>query len=163
MGSLGSLGVAHAETPAKEGAEPDTFEWFGFTLRAVEEVDEVELVDVMASFHAIESEGIAAIGAIKEGLQMLIHPDDFGTFWRLARQNKQKIEDLMEAFRVLLYRPTDRPIQRQSDSSIGLPVTTESLPVDSPSPGSAGRPDRQIIHDDHEEWRQRRAMALVAG
>jgi hypothetical protein len=157
--SLGSFGTVH---PIVEQVDPDTFEWFGSTIRVTADVNEVELIDFMDTTRGIESKGLAALAAVKDGMRMLIHPDDFDTFWRLARQNRQQTDDLTELFMILIYGETDRPTQQPSDSSVGRLPTPESSPEGSSSPVSSSRPDLQLLMDDSAAERAR-IMSLAAG
>jgi hypothetical protein len=166
VSALGELGVIHDE-PTNDETEPDTFQWFGADIRVLSDVDEIELVEIMASFRAVKTNDLTALGVVKESLQVLVHPDDWEQFWTLARARRQKVEDLMTLFHTLLFRPTDRPTMQPSDSSAGRLAIDGNSPADSPSPASDGpekpaRPDIQAIHDDMEEFRLRKAAVLSA-
>jgi hypothetical protein len=144
MASLGSFGVIHPEITQ---TEPDTFDWFGSTVRVTVDVNEVELIDLLDAARAVDSADLSALTLIKDGLRTIIYPDDFNQFWELARKNRQRIEELATVLANLIESATDRPTQQPSDSSPGR-LTTEANSGDgSPSPVSAGRPDLQLIRD----------------
>jgi hypothetical protein len=167
--SLGSFGVENDEVVLDD---PDTFDWFGETIRVTPEVNEVELIDFMDSARNIEAQGFAGLAALKDAFVMMLHPDDFDTFWRLAKEKRQTSAQLAEVFKVLLTGSTgDRPIQPPSDSSVGRQATPANSPAVSSSPASdgivagrpAGRPDIQMIYDDAENTRRKVAASIAAG
>lgn len=156
--SFGKLGVEH---PAPDQNDPDTFEWFGSTVRVIAEVNEIELIDLMDAARDLDAAGLAGLAALKDAFRMLIHPEDFDGFWKLAKANRQKTEDLAQVFQVLVQGATDRPTRQPSDSSAGPLVTAASSPAVSVSEARPGRPDLQIIHEDAALQRERMARALV--
>lgn len=157
--SFGKLGV---DRPAVDQNDPDTFEWFGSTVRVIPEVNEVELIDLMDTARDLDAAGLAGLAALKDAFRMLIHPEDFDAFWMAAKANRQKTADLAEVFQVLVQGATDRPTQKPSDSSAGPLVTAASSAVVSTSePVRVGRPDLQIIHEDAAAQRARMAQALA--
>jgi len=111
----------------------------------------------------------AGFKATMTALHDLIHPDDFATYWRLAKENGQQVSDLWADIRALtgavVEATTDFPIGRRSGSPDGSPRTPDSSAVGSPSPdllsGSdlhqalaleRGRPDIQEFYVmQHEE------------
>jgi hypothetical protein len=168
MASLGSFGVekqVEAEPVPEEeeldqGVEPLTFTWFGAEIQLTDEYDELQLVDLMESARYVDQEDPMALVVVKDTLRLLIHEDSFNTFWRLARQNKQRIEDLAALVQQLVTAVTDRPTQRPSDSSVGRSRTEESSPVASPTQVSRGRPDIQNLIDSGEEDKKK-IQALI--
>lgn len=163
MASLGSFGVAHDQATPK--IEPDTFTYFGVQIRIVDEVDDLDLIDFLEAARGVEDAGLMALAAVKDGLRILIHPDDFTLFWKTARANKQQVEDLSTLFSDLLTSETDRPTQQLSDSSSGQLPTVENSLDDSSSPAEpvGGRPDLQIIHDDSRASLARIAQIAATG
>lgn len=86
----------------------------------------------------------------------------FETFWRVAIDNEQGVEDLMAVYTVLMEAMTNRPTQKPSGSSDGQRAIPATSPVDSSSEvASSGRPDLQVMRQDAEE--QQRRLAAVAG
>lgn len=168
MASLGDLGVHRPEPPTEEvKVEPDTFQWFGSTIRVSADMSEMELMDFIESIDGIDSQGLMALRAIKRGLQMVIEPDDFDLFWRLGKDNiphGEGIDTLSSVMMLLVFGETGRPSEQQSDSSDGLLPTPESSPGDSPSEASPGRPDLQLLRDDAAADKARiMRQALAAG
>lgn len=163
---LGSFGVESAEP---QDADYDDFGWFGARIRVQSSVNEVELIDLMGQARVVDVDGrdLGSLAVVKDLFLLVIHPDDFDQFWGLARQHKQRLDDMLSLFTTLIESITDRPTQGLSDSSPGQPSTAEnSLPDSSGSASSGpperhGRPDLQIIHDDHTDS-QRRALAALA-
>lgn len=156
MADFGELGTVHEPEPEPENPdEPSTFTWFGQTVTIRSKVSDVELIDFMANSREIDSQGMQALAAVKDGLAMLIDPADFPTFWRAAKLNDQTVDDLMAVFRVLVEAETGRPTQRPSASSPGPQRTAVNSAAGSASPASPGRPDLQLLHDDAAESRRR--------
>ena len=164
MASLGSFGKQHAPV---EAAEPDTFDWFGSSVRLSSEVNEVELIDLMETFTQLDEANPTAIVVVKNGFRLILHPDDFDGFWTAAKQNRQKIEDLMPVLQALMEAATDRPTQQPSDSSPGRLVTPVNSPVVSPSQVLPGRPDLELLQQGGEDTRRdleaRARQAALAG
>lgn len=180
MPSLGALGRQH--DPLPEGAVSDTFDWFGATIRITPEVNEVELIDFMSAARNIETDGMAGLAALRDAFQMIVHKDDFGTFWRLAKEQRQNMEDLSQVFQVLIEAAANRPTQEPSGSSPGQPAMPANSPAVSSSPVSPGprlvptppqadleptprvsRPDLQALREDAAADRARIARAAAAG
>jgi hypothetical protein len=96
--------------------------------------------------------------------RQVIHVDDFGRFWALAKSHRQQIQDLMEIYQVLLEAVTARPTRRPSDSLVGQPpIATNSPDASSSVAVSAGRPDLQVVHEDSAATRARLAQAALTG
>jgi len=145
MASLGTLG-----TP-RDAIEPDVFEWFGSTVRTSPEITDLALVDFMDLAGGIDyddpRQATSAIGVVKGFLRELIHPDDFDEFWRLAKSNRQGVEDVLAVGQRIVAAFTDRPTMRPTDSSVGPSSTRTSLRSDVGSIVAAahpGRPDLQV-------------------
>jgi hypothetical protein len=157
--SLGSFGTEHVE----EQVDPDTFDWFGSTIRLTTTLNEVELIDFMDAARRINDQDLAAMAIIKDMFIMIIHADDFATFWSVAKEKRQGLEEMVQLFMTLLEAVTDRPTQRPSDSSTGQPTTVGSLPADSSASVLSGRPDLQVIHEDNQATMERARRAVLAG
>jgi hypothetical protein len=169
MTSLGSFGV---EKPASEpvpeeeeqetGVEELTFEWFGAVIRLTQTYDELQLVDLMESARYVDQEDPMALVVVKDTLRLIVHEDDFNGFWRLTRQNRQKIEDLAALIQQLVTAVTNRPTQPPSDSSAGRSPTVVNSPVASATQASRGRPDLQHLVDSGNADKEK-IMAVVRG
>lgn len=153
--SLGTFG-----TPHETGDDFDTFGWFGQDIRVVTAVNEVELVDLMEAAAGVDVEDLASMSVIKNMFRLVIPGEDFDTFWGLAKENRQTLEELSALFQALLTAITDRPTRQPSDSSDGRQSIGESSPPSSIATASSGRPDLQVIHDDYEATQQRLQQAL---
>lgn len=109
--SIGDLGVRREPVDLEFG-------YFGATIRvhpAASDTVELEFLDIGRDIDLgalqdqdlddldRQAEVVAAMGRavragymlIKDSLQQLIHPDDWDAYWRLARENGQRIGDLM--------------------------------------------------------------------
>jgi hypothetical protein len=173
MASLGQLGKARAPQPVE--VEPVTFDWFdlneaaGNAVRLADEFNQVELIDLMDVARTLDANDPSAVAIIKDGFHMVVHPDDFDAFWAEARRNRQTIEDLTGVLTALFEAATDRPTQRQPDSSAGLPATVANSQVVSSSAVSSGpvepahRPDLVLLLQGGQETKQRLAAAVAAG
>lgn len=157
MANLGSYGTARAASES----EPDDFDYFGATIRVTPEVNEVDIVDFMDAARTMEGDGLLGIAVIKDGLKMLVHGEDFAEFWRLARANRQRVEDLSALFlalgRPVVENSTELPTQRPTDSS-GGPLPTPTSSTDWPSSADyerAGRPDLALVRSRSVSVRQR--------
>lgn len=145
---LGDFGERHEST--------DTFGWFGATMR-VGSMGDLVLIDFMQRLGGIEASGAEALeedpalqgeaaGALYEFFQAFVHEEDFTEFWRLARTNGQRVEDLMALFRALVEAGTSRPTRRRSGSPGGRRSTgAKSTPSGSSTAArrleAVGRPD----------------------
>lgn len=170
--SLGALGVQHDQVAAADG-DLDSFDWFENnrddpevgSIRLQTELDELELVDFFEVMTATASEGPQAMVAVKNGFRMVIDPRDFDRFWSTAKQHRQKVEDMLGVWQLLMETVTNRPTQQSSDSSVGRLPTAPSSPAASISPVSPGRPDLALVQYNAELTRQEveAEMAAQAG
>jgi hypothetical protein len=136
MGSLGSLGRAH--DPAEV-----TFDWFGTEIRCHPEISGTSVVDEMEFLAQVDEDSPQAMSFVKKFLQGIIHPDDFETYWSLAKTNRQDTEDHMTVAKAVLEAVAKRPTQQSSDSSTGLtPSAAESM-ASLLEQAMPGRPDLQ--------------------
>jgi hypothetical protein len=165
MASLGKFGVAH---PVSVAESVTTFDWFdrtqaaGNPIRVIADVNQVELIDFMETVRGIDAAALEAMVVVKDGFRLLLNPDDFDDFWRLAKVNRQEVDDLVEVFMVLVSRATDRPTSQPSTSSTGRLPTSVNLPEDSSTPVSSGRPDLQLLVEDSAADRAR-ILSAIAG
>jgi len=161
MGSLGSFGTLH-EVPTDQQDEAQTFDYFGTEIKLEQDFNQVELVDLMESARTIDENDPTAMVIVKDTLRVLIDPDDFTTFWDLARRKRQTLEDLARLMQMLMEAQTDRPTQQPSDSSVGRQaIDVSSLGALLP-PGSRGRPDLQLLVEQGQETRSKIAAAAAA-
>lgn len=166
MPTLGSLGVVHeVQHPTEE--EVLDFDWFGAKIRLTSDYNEIEMVDLMETMSDISEDDPRAIVTVKDTLRLVVDPDDFTEFWRLAKENRQKIGDLIAVGQVLMEAVTARPTQQPSDSSPGRLTTPENSPAASSSPevssGMPGRPDLVIIREDDAATRRKVQEAAARG
>jgi hypothetical protein len=61
-------------------------------LSAAELEDEAKVQDVVRRTNQVI---INTYGLIRDKLREMIHPEDFDAYWRLARENRQMVSDLM--------------------------------------------------------------------
>lgn len=158
MASIGKFGTSR---PQAEEGEPDTFEWYGSSIRLQTRVNQVRLIDMMDVARSVDSESPAAVAIVKDMFRMIINVDDFDGFWSAAADNWVETDELVELSQVLMAAITDRPTQRQPDSSPGLPQTPVSLPVDFSSVVSVGpveeaphRPDLVLLQQGGQATRE---------
>jgi hypothetical protein len=192
---LGSLGTERPQFDCD-------FEWFGATIRANPDVSpELELADFMKRASSIDlgevdtdnvtpeqiAKAAGAMEAVTELIRPLVHPDDFDTFWDLAKRNRQDIQDLMNVAMQLVEVASGFPSGRPSSSSAGRSRTKQRSRVGSsprasraahkrtgsPDPVATralslvpGRPDLQAAivraHESRSEHQTARSRGLVA-
>jgi len=160
VANLGEFGTPHEPEVEESDAEPLEFGWFGVTIHLATSYSQVTLVDLMESARSVDEADPTAMVIVKDMLRLFINAGDFGTFWRIAKQQNQTLEDLTALMQGLMAALTDRPTPQQSDSSAGLLPTAESLPADSATPASRGRPDLQLVLEQGAESRARLAAAM---
>lgn len=110
-------------TEAPEVAEEITFSYFGATIRVNPEYSELDLVDFVEAGSTVDEKNPQAIILIKTFYRSVIHPDDFETFWQLAKRNRQDVAKLAKTYAKIVEGLTDRPTSPPSDSSDGRPKT----------------------------------------
>jgi hypothetical protein len=104
----------------------------GIDLEALRGADLAELDEAEAS-QTLSALGRAMMQAhrlIKDSLRQVIHPEDFDTYWKLARDNGQQIRDLMAD----LKRITASVVEAET----GFPTT----PPSASQPGPEATPAR---------------------
>jgi hypothetical protein len=165
MPSIGKFGKPR---PQAEQAEPDTFEWYGSDIRLQSGINQVRLINLMATARAVDSDSPAAAAIIRDLFEMVVQPDDFANFWQLAEDNWVDTEDLVELSQVLMEAVTNRPTQRRPDSSVGQPQTPVNSQAGSSSQVSSGpveepttphRPDLVLLQQGGRETRERLEQA----
>lgn len=107
--------------------EPNTFVYFGTELRTNPGLTDADLLDFMADHAELKDDDPAAAGILKSFMREVIHPDDFDTFWALARQHRQSTEERVKIMYALIEAAVPgTPTVQSSDSSAGLQRTDES-------------------------------------
>lgn len=150
--SIGDLGVRRAPVDLEFG-------YFGTTIRvhpAASDTVELEFLDVGRdidldalrgkSLDDLESdeEKLATLSAmgrairggyllVKDSLRMVIHPDDWQTYWDLARENGQRIVDLMTD----LKRITAAVVEADTGFPTLPPSASEGGPASTPPRSAA--------------------------
>lgn len=115
MADLGSFGVETDEV-----VEPDTFTYFGTTVRVSPAFGELDVADFFEAAASIDQGNVAtATAALKGVFRSCIVAEDFDAFWSTAKAHRQGIEDLMEIIMVIVEAVAERPTQRPSVSSDG--------------------------------------------
>lgn len=126
--------MARVEVGATSHAddEPDTFVYFGTELRTNPGLTDADLLDFMAENADLEDDNPAAAGILKSFMREVIHPDDFDTFWSLARQHRQTTAERVKVMYTLIEAAVPgTPTGQSSDSSAGLQTTDSSSTDDS--------------------------------
>lgn len=154
--------IATFGTPVLDQEEPDTFEYFGVTLRLNPEFSELDYVDYMEKAKTLDTEDLGAVTATKDFLRTMVHSEDFELLWQTARKNRQGLRGLMETANKLLTVMTGRPTEAPSGSSAGQPTTPVSSKPDSSSPESPlTAMDRRVIDRKLEAGRPDLALAVL--
>jgi hypothetical protein len=177
--SIGSLGT-------KRGPVDLEFDYFGSTIRVhpqASDTVELEFLDVGRdidlellqdkSLEELDDDQKWAVLAemgrairggyllVKDSLQQLIHPEDWPTYWKLARENGQQIRDLMSDLKYITAKvveaETGFPTRLPSDSAGGREITPPKSGAGSSSDADKalallrGRPDLQEFVVGREE------------
>ena len=147
MADLGTFGVK------KEQPDGDTFGWFEHTLRVNPSFGELDLADFLEDAAGINEDNVTeSMALLKQTMRACVHVDDFGTFWSVAKRERQGIADLMGLLYAVVERETGRPTSRPSDSS-GGPLSTNA--------SSAGDSSLQVIRRLEQEGRSSIALMVA--
>lgn len=141
MTHLGAFGETH-------DVDEITFDYFGSTVHANPELGELDYVEFMEKAGSVEASGALGLSFVKDFARLCIAPEDFDSFWSLARAHKQHVEDVFKVLRAIVEQVADRPTTQPSDSSDGQTTTgTKSEPGLSSTLTErlAGRPDLQLL------------------
>lgn len=122
MASLGSLG-----TP-RDPVDLD-FVYFGQTIRVNPDATDLDVADMMAQFGHVDDETQTqdVMGGLRDMLLQPIHPDDRDEFWRLAKANRQRMNDIMTVGKTITEAVSGFPTGQPSDSSTGPMSTVENF------------------------------------
>lgn len=142
MGSLGKFGTAR---PVVE----ESFDWFDAEIRVHPDLSDLAIIDLFAAMQDVDEDDnasgvLAAMGSISS---TLIHPDDVEAFMRIARANRQTMEDIVRLAMEVLGALAGRPTLLPSVSSDGRQATAPTSMGDSSEKALhalAGRPDLQV-------------------
>lgn len=96
----------------------------------------------------VDSDDLAGLAAMYDLLEQCLSPKDWHRFQQVADRERVDSEVLMQFVAKVMGMVTDRPTERPSDSSDGLPSTVPNSTVVSSSPVIArlkGRPDLQLM------------------
>lgn len=135
MAHLGDFGCEHEPSDA-------TFGYFGATLRVHPDLSDIVWLTLADEMEAADGEH----AALRLIVSTLVHPDDVAEFWRLARANRQTLDDLQKFGIGMLSALTARPTERPSDFSDGPPPMQDSSATASVPALHLlkGRPDLQV-------------------
>lgn len=123
--SLGSLGTPHEPVDL-------TFDYFGVVIRVNENASDLDLVGFMLEAAEVETvDEQKAMQATSRYLKGLIADDDWDTFWRTAKANRQSLPDLLMLGEKIIEALAGVPTQPPSDSVNGRPTTPSTSKADS--------------------------------
>lgn len=129
---------AHIDMGEVGGAARDpvdaTFTYFGDRFRVNPDLTEVTVVDLMDRASAVEELSEEGMRMAKDWLREHVHPEDFNAFWKLARNHRQTVTDLLTTAWQILGGITQRPTSPPSDSSGGRSNTTPNSVATSSGP-----------------------------
>lgn len=136
MANLGSFGAARAQATQ---VEPDTFEWYGETMRVSDRLGAAPLFDYAAAIVSeLDIRDMQAVAATREMLRDCIHEDDWAMFWGLVKTNKTSPEELAELSALLYEHIAARPTVQPSGSASGLSETGNNTnAIASPPPATS--------------------------
>jgi hypothetical protein len=137
------------------------FEFFELTVRVNPSVSKAAMVEFLAEAGTVDMQDeVRASQVIMATLRECIHPDDFASFWTVAKRERQDPEtDLMPLAQQIMEAVTAFPTGQSSASPSGDSSTPLRSVVDVPLPDSApplsavalraiqlqhGRPDLQL-------------------
>lgn len=118
MARLGSFGDASQPVP-----EPDTYLYFGAELRINPQFTDADMFDFVETSGDLKEEDPAAVKALKDLMRNIFLPEDFDTFWALAKQHGQNIDQRLAVALNIIEALAGRPTGRSSGSSGGPPNT----------------------------------------
>lgn len=117
--SLGSLGTPHEPVDL-------TFDYFGVVIRVNENASDLDLVGFMLEAADVETvDENKAMQAVARYLKGLIAEDEWDTFWRTAKANRQTMPDLLLLGERIVEAVSGVPTELPSDS-VGGQQTTPS-------------------------------------
>lgn len=147
--SLGSLGTPHEPVDL-------TFDYFGVVIRVSPDASDLDLVGFMLDAADVEvADEQKAMQAMSRYLKGLIADDDWDTFWRTAKANRQTLPDLLMLGEQIIEALAGVPTTPPSDSVGGRQTTA------SKSKGGSSSPRASRAGRNADAANTRRALELV--
>lgn len=154
---LGSLGRARDPIDAE-------FDYFGHTIRVHPDASDLVFADFMDQARSIagkdlEEINLAGMDTVADLLRKQVHPDDWDTLWRVAKENRQSVVDLMQTARSIVEAVSGFPTGQPSVSSGGRKKTKRK---------SKGRSSKQVgtalvsSMDTYRDRQEARALEMLA-
>ncbi len=151
--SLGSLGTPHEAVDL-------TFDYFGVIIRVNPTASDLDLVGFMLEAAEVdEVDENKAVQATARYLKGLIHTDDWDTFWRQAKANRQVLPDLLKLGEKIVEAVSEVPTVSPTGSFGGRQTTNSKSKAASSSRKAPPRAAVLAHAKDVAETRQ--ALALV--
>ena len=148
------------------------FGWFGERIRVAEGAGDVPLIAFLTEAQHIDvGDEVGVNLAVHRFLQRQVHPEDWDRFLKLAGDNNQNYNDLMQVAKDIVAAVARFPTGRPGDSSAGPSSTGGSSKPGSQSIAqqamvlAKGRPDikRIIWQTQLAEHQQKRKATMTAG
>jgi hypothetical protein len=148
--SLGDLGTPHEPVDL-------TFNYFGVVIRVNPTASDLDLIGFMLESADVETvDENKAMQATARYLKGLVHEDDWETFWRTAKANRQVLPDLLLLGENIVEAVSGVPSEPPSVSSGGRQTTAPKSKAESSSPRARTRGK-----DTGRNAEVRRALELV--
>ena len=123
--SIGQLGTPHEPVDL-------TFDYFGVVIRVNENASDLDLVGFMLEAAEVETvDEEKAMQATARYLKGLVAEEDWDTFWRTAKANRQTLPDLILLGEKIIEEVAGVPTPPPSDSVTGRPTTSSTSKADS--------------------------------
>lgn len=132
-GQVIDLGDLSDAAPAREPVDA-RFTYFGERFRVNPDLSEVDVMDFMDEAQHVNPDDPTAFTLVKRWVAATVHPEDFTRFWKLSRSKRQDSTSIMALMWQILDGVTDLPTGQPSDSSGGLPNTSQNSPAGSSAP-----------------------------
>jgi hypothetical protein len=135
----------------------DTFGWYGNDIRTNPNFSPLDVLDLAEEMqesaqgeqNSVQSAMLQAT-MMKRQLRMIVHPDDFDTFWRIAKEKRITPETLMQVMESVIQYITARPTVPQSDSSDGRQsITTTSVSTHEEPVSPLTALDERVLERDY--------------
>lgn len=134
---LGAFGKAREEATS---SEPDTFDWYGKTIRISDRLAGAPLFDYAdAVVSGVDVGNMQAISATRKMVRSCIAEEDWAVFWELYESNRGTTEELAELSARLYEHLGGRPTDKPSDSSAGR------SPIGSGTSGQSSTPQQPFV------------------
>lgn len=132
------------------------FLWFGTRIRVHPDASDLAYTEFLAIARDVKMDDDGgqpapgmeqkAASVVDDMLRGQIHPEDWGTFYRLAKENRQTVLDLMALSQRILSAVSGFPTGRPSDSPTGASGGTGKSPE-----SLSGRDSRRKAKRDREK------------